>query len=126
MIGTSDWNSATGFMASVIATTAASFTLCAQGDVESNTLTEVGLPGECIPLQHLPPNHPAIQFMCGRRQYSLELLTYFGCSFCQRRPARWYAAEGRVIVPIYMHDVMVGWQGALAGLSRLASRRPTP
>lgn len=84
---------------------------CEPGEYVEQELVEVCLPGNCVPLQHLPSNHPAIHYMVGQRGYTLDFLVELGCSFCVQADPRWRQAEGRVIAPIYMNGTLVGWQG---------------
>jgi hypothetical protein len=81
------------------------------GHYEERELGPATLPGECIPVQDLPPDHLALQYMCGQRQYPLDLLVQYDCSFCVRADPRWRPAQGRIIIPIVMNGCLVGWQG---------------
>lgn len=80
-----------------------------QPPVERAELVTTSLPGTCIPLHELDPHHPAVQYMVQR--YPMEMLIRFGCSFCVQAPPQYRPAQGRVIIPIYMNGILVGWQG---------------
>lgn len=67
------------------------------------------LPGECIPVEQLPANHPALLYMY-QRNYPLDLLQHHGVHFCVAAP-RYPMAQGRLIIPIYHDGRLVGWQG---------------
>lgn len=85
------------------------------GHYEEAVLGPASLPGECIPIEQLPPDHPAIQYMCGERGYPLELLIYLRCSFCVQAQPRFFPAQGRIIIPIFMDSILVGWQARFVG-----------
>ena len=71
------------------------------------------LPGECIPLTRLAqvsPNHPAVQYMLGKRRYTHALLDKFNISLCTRPLPEFEYVADRIIFPVYMRDQLVGWQ----------------
>jgi hypothetical protein len=84
---------------------------CLPAEYEEPEIREVGLPGDCVPLQNLPSDHQAIRYMVGQRGYALDFLVRMGCTFCVRADPRWRQAEGRVIAPIVMNGILCGWQG---------------
>ncbi|MEI8375380.1 MAG: hypothetical protein WCJ35_21380 [Planctomycetota bacterium] len=85
------------------------------GHYEEACLGPASLPGECIPVEQLPPDHHALQYMCGARGYPLDLLVRLGCSFCVQAQPRFFPAQERIIIPIYMDGILVGWQARYVG-----------
>ena len=73
------------------------------------------LPGTVIPLDALPPDHPAAAYLAGRGFDPAELARLYGVGFCDRADAGYRAAEGRIIVPVEADGVPVGWQARFVG-----------
>lgn len=84
--------------------------VAAAGEQESDRLTVATLPGECIPIAHLPADHIARQYLTVTRRYSLEILTQYQTCFCVRALPQYRPAEGRIVLPIFMNGQLVGWQ----------------
>lgn len=67
------------------------------------------MPGRCIPVDQLPPTHPANDYLISRNLDPITLGKFYGVSYCVE--SLYTLAIKRVIVPVYMHDRLVGWQG---------------
>jgi hypothetical protein len=72
-------------------------------------------PGQCVKLTDLERNHPAIQYVVGRKFDPVELVDLWDvryCNSCKSSPN--YVStlvEGRLVVPIYWEkQELVGWQ----------------
>lgn len=85
------------------------------GHYEEAAMGPASLPGKCIPVQNLPLSHPVIEYMCGERGYPLDLLVHLGCSFCVQAQPRFFPAQERIIIPIFMDSILVGWQARYVG-----------
>ena len=83
--------------------------------VEPTTLEKTGNPGECQLLSELSSNHPARQYLLSRSLDPDYLAVQFGVSYCIHAEGRVATATGRIIVPLYMHEAQVGWQGRYIG-----------
>ena len=81
------------------------------------------LPGRCVPLETLPQDHPAIQYLTvGRKNPAgypapfspAELSRNWGVCFCeQAEQHKGYATElvqGRLIIPVWWDGQLIGWQ----------------
>lgn len=72
------------------------------------------LPGECVPLTELGPNHPANLYLWNRGFDPAQLQQHWDVKFCVSAPeSPRYAAglvSNRIIVPIYWEGELVGWQ----------------
>jgi hypothetical protein len=75
------------------------------------TLPQVRFPGDVVPLNQLPPDHHARRYLLTRpRPFDPdELALRYQVGYCTKSQV--YLAEGRIIVPVMMNAVMVGWQG---------------
>jgi hypothetical protein len=74
--------------------------------------SDVALPGECIPVHQLPADHYAVQYLRNRRGLDPELLyENYEAMWCERADPKYTAATGRIIFPIRMRGIRVGWQG---------------
>src|SRR5205814_3802902 len=74
-------------------------------------LPRVTFPGQVVPLNELPPDHHARRYLLTRpRPFDPdELATQYYVGYCVRSEV--HPAEGRIIIPVMMNGVMVGWQG---------------
>lgn len=73
------------------------------------------LPGAVIPLDALPPGHPAVAYLTGRGFDPAELSRLYKIGFCETADAGHRSAQGRVIVPIEANGALVGWQARYVG-----------
>jgi len=74
-------------------------------------------PGDIIPMRDLAlsrPDHPAVQYLCGSRRYTLDMLSHYNISYCQHS-TKYPIATNRIIFPIYMNHEFVGWQARYIG-----------
>jgi hypothetical protein len=86
---------------------------------EAGNLVPPG-PGQCIGLDALPGNHPAIEYLAGRGFDPNQLATQFDASYCvQENPDVFYkklpggfkaSPQGRVVFFIKQLGVCRGWQ----------------
>lgn len=60
------------------------------------------------------PYHPAVEYMCGERRYTVEALDKYQISYCERS-AEFPAVNRRIVFPIYMHNRLQGWQARYIG-----------
>lgn len=69
------------------------------------------LPGTVQPLDHLPPDHRACDYLRARGYDPIRLSRALG--YCVQNLPRYPSARDRIIIPIYMRGELVGWQGRL-------------
>ena len=82
---------------------------------QTGLLTEVTLPGKCVPLKDLYDQHPARVYLKGRNFDPLELGAKWGLQFCTSHPNP--MIDNRIIIPIYWQKKLVGWQARAIGKS---------
>lgn len=86
----------------------------------------VAWPGRCVPLNGLPPEHPARQYMLQRRFDPDELFKMWDVHYCVEAaedegglvPRTTIVANyvrNRIMIPIYRSGHMVGWQARAVG-----------
>jgi hypothetical protein len=80
------------------------------GEVEAETLQEVGPPGLLLPLDKLPKRDRVITYLADRNYNINELQTVFNVSYCLNADERYVMAQDRIVIPVYMHEMLVGWQ----------------
>ncbi len=69
------------------------------------------MPGPvCQEVALLPAAHKAVQYMCGERRYSRDMLTRYQISYCAQAHPQYRAAQDRIVFPIVMDEKLVGWQ----------------
>ncbi len=83
-------------------------------------------PGRCVPVNNLPPQHPARQYLSSRRFDPDELYQLWDVHYCLEAPED----EGglipqttiianyvrdRIMIPVYRTGQMVGWQARAVG-----------
>jgi hypothetical protein len=79
---------------------------------------EVGpavMPGAVWRLSDLPSQHVARQYISQRRHDPDQLASYFDLRYCDSADPRWPLTQGRLIIPCYMRQELVGWQARLLG-----------
>ena len=82
----------------------------------STELKEGPPPGLLTYIQDLPPNHPALAYLLGERGYSLkELVDDWRLMYCEAASPEYKLAEHRIIIPIIMNGMWVGWQARFVG-----------
>lgn len=85
--------------------------------VDPSSLQTAEPPGQVTPMSQLAramPNHPAVQYMCQQRHYTLHMLDHYEVGFCTYAP-KYPEAAGRIIFPIRMNSQLVGWQARYVG-----------
>ncbi len=76
-------------------------------------VTHIRMPAGCIPLDQLPPDHPAIVFLA-KKYNGLPpeyLAQNYGATFTSTRDDFYKLAHDRIIFPVTENGVLVGWQG---------------
>jgi hypothetical protein len=73
----------------------------------------IKLPDKALPITHLDASHEAIRYLEGRRFNIDKLFDEFRVLFCLDDP-NWMVA-GRIIIPVYMNEQLVGWQARYVG-----------
>jgi len=81
---------------------------------KTENFKEVTLPGQCVPVCSLPDGHPALQYIKARKFDPGELSVEWGLHYCATAPVSddYHAGlvRGRLIIPVFWHGKMVGWQ----------------
>lgn len=75
------------------------------------------MPGEVIPLSklaRLSPTHPAVQYMLGEREYTLDMLDRYVISYCGHSHT-YPVASNRIIFPYFKNGRLLGWQARYIG-----------
>lgn len=85
-----------------------------KGAEETATLKEVAMPGTMLPLTRMSQHHTAVQYLEERGFTCAALETLYGVSFCLESDT-FPICAGRLIIPIYMHGELVGWQARFPG-----------
>lgn len=85
--------------------------------VSATDLEPAEFPGILVPVDALDPNHPTAVYLDGRGFDRAELFAVWGVAHAEHVPARSRGAmsQGRVIVPVTVRGVTVGWQARYAG-----------
>lgn len=81
-----------------------------QGEQEDTTLREVSLPGEVLRLDRVAPEHPVCTYLISRGLNPTELGRTYSTSLCTEADSNYPMAQGRIVVPIIMRGLLVGWQ----------------
>ncbi len=85
-------------------------------DTAPQVLSKVEAPGEIMPLDRLPPNHPALLYLINRRFDPQLLSQVYGVGYCLSvHDPRHRPLVGRIYIPIRMNGELVGWQGRYVG-----------
>lgn len=82
---------------------------------EIELLKETTLPGQVVPLPALPAEHPARRYLSERGFNCDELSRVYGVGYCTAAPALYPVAQDRIIIPIRLGGVLVGWQARFVG-----------
>jgi hypothetical protein len=73
-------------------------------------------PGEVVPLEQVPPDHPACQYLRSRGFEPARLSTDYGVGLCvNAAPGLSDMVYGRLVVPVLFKGKAVGWQARLVG-----------
>ena len=76
---------------------------------------EARWPGVTYPLHQLPADHPACLYLRGRGFDPAWLGEKLQVAYCSHSEDWCRQAQGRIIIPIFRHGQLVGWQGRLIG-----------
>ena len=68
------------------------------------------MPGRCEPISSLYPEHPAVRYMVGDRRYTMAKLAKYNISYCASALPQYREAQNRIVFPIFMEGILVGWQ----------------
>lgn len=80
-------------------------------------LTQSEPPGALTYLEHLEPDHPARQYLLSRGFDLGELSRTWNVLYCEEAGPAYPVANNRLIIPVIMNDLWVGWQArAVPGL----------
>lgn len=71
---------------------------------------EACMPGDCTLLDALPDDHPAREYLRGRRFDPDELACDYYLSYCETAAPEFEKATGRLIIPVYIGGELVSWQ----------------
>jgi hypothetical protein len=77
------------------------------------SVQEVEPLADVIPVDQLPPAHPAAVYLTSRGYDLAELSSLWGVGYC--RWSRYRLMRGRVYVPVLQDTKLVGWQGRWPG-----------
>lgn len=88
--------------------------------VTPGALEPCEFPGVLVPLDRLPPTHPAVHYLAAERSPPFDpaaLSLDWGVAYADHVPARSRGAmaQGRIIAPVVLNGVQVGWQGRYVG-----------
>lgn len=76
---------------------------------------DVPAPGECVLINHLPQNHPAVTYM-EQRKFDISSFNKEGgfsvlyCTKGQISSPTLGSVEGRIVFPVFYNSKVVGWQ----------------
>jgi hypothetical protein len=84
-------------------------------DTDRRKLSYVDLPGAVTPLHKLDRDHEAFKYMASRGFDVWNVSRRFMLGFCTEADDRWAPCDSRLIIPIYMNGMRVGWQGRFVG-----------
>lgn len=73
------------------------------------------MPGDCVPLDQLPYEHPAITYLHERRFDVAQVTRDYDLSWCRRTDRGFGPALNRIIIPVRQEGALVGWQARLIG-----------
>ena len=83
--------------------------LITKAAAESGEIKPAELPDVCMPLDSLDATHPAVRYLEQVRQFNIEELSRdWRVMYCPTDPNP--QVSGRVIIPIYHNEILVGWQ----------------
>lgn len=75
-------------------------------------------PGDCIPLRSLQKDGEVHSYLRSRKGGGfdpLELENKYHVCYCTKGSTDYPMMTGRIVLPIYYHKVLVGWQGRVPG-----------
>lgn len=81
-----------------------------QGEIEEQVLKQVDPPGLLIRMDNVPKFDPAYLFLKSKGFDPDELGRAFDVSLCIEASYDYPVAQSRIIIPVMMNDILVGWQ----------------
>jgi hypothetical protein len=84
-----------------------------QGKEEIVELRPHDPPGYVVPIEQLPQTHQAVQYLIGRGFDIAELARLYKPVWCEVANSDYKEAVHRIIAPVYLRGVCVGFQGRL-------------
>lgn len=85
------------------------------GEVETQVLRAVPLPGVTLRLDRISEMDPVIQYVRRRGLDPIDLAQTFDVSYCLDANYNYPMAHGRIVIPIHMNKMLVGWQCRYVG-----------
>jgi hypothetical protein len=85
------------------------------GNDEPKELLRRDFPGISYPLAQLPDRHPSREYLNGRGWDTQHLCELYNLHFCEHADGELRLATNRIVVPVYQHGEMVGWQARYVG-----------
>jgi hypothetical protein len=79
------------------------------GSIEPTELRQAQPPGVLVPVNDLPLQHKAQQYLQQRR-YTPTLCQKYRISYCVTAAQQYFAAADRLVFPIFFDNQLVGWQ----------------
>jgi hypothetical protein len=76
---------------------------------------KIGPLGKLAPLSCLDPIHPACKYVRSRGYETAWLHANYKVCYCAEAESQYQMATGRIVIPIYMHGNLVGWQARYLG-----------
>lgn len=80
------------------------------GAIETARLEQVDLPGQVVPLRELPIHTRVAQYLLTRGYSLTELADKYQLGLCVDADQKYGMANGRIVIPIIMEGMTVGWQ----------------
>ena len=79
----------------------------------------VGLPGSCVPINSLPPDHKAVQYLESRGFNVDHMSEHYAVQYCWKATEspnyKASLVEDRIVFPIYREGACIGWQARFVG-----------
>src|SRR5262249_29188037 len=72
-------------------------------------------PGQVVLLPELPDNHPALAYLRQRGLDPGELSRVWQVCYCTQAMAAFPMAQDRLIIPVFLNGICVGWQARHIG-----------
>jgi hypothetical protein len=86
-----------------------------QGEKEEVALREVAMPGITLRLDRVPETDDVCTYLRNRGLDPGYLGRTFNVSYCLDATSNYPMAQGRIIIPVYMRGLLVGWQCRYVG-----------
>lgn len=86
-------------------------------EVPGRQLREMPWPGAVTQIERLDDRHPAIAYLI-ERGFNKHQLAAFGVMYCTQADGQYLLAGNRIVAPVYMNGVRVGWQARHVGEPR--------